>query len=261
MLIAGGTDHFVDDSAIQKSKQGVINIFGIDELRFISKDQKSLVIGASTTYSDIVKSKDVLAHLPMLVDACRLIGAMQIQSRATVGGNLATSSPVGDTLPVWLASDAIIECVSSGGTRLVPYEDFIVGYRQIDLKENEIIKAVHVPIGIGEKKQRFTKVGTRAFQSISKVMMAGSAQVSDGKIVDLRLALGAVAATPIRLKKTEKRLEGQTLSEAHLDKAGAMILEEITPIDDLRSTAEYRSEVAKNICLAFLGSLIGSPTG
>ena len=177
LIVAGCTDVFVDDKALQKKKDGIINIFGLDDLRFIRSEKNALSIGASATYSDIVNNPLVLTHLPMLVDACRLIGAMQIQSRATVGGNLATSSPVGDTLPVWLASDATIECVSLNGARLIPYEKFITGYRQVDLNPNEIIKAIHVPAAVKTKTQRFTKVGTRAFQSISKVMMAGSANV------------------------------------------------------------------------------------
>ena len=255
LIVAGCTDAMVDGSIHSAKTKGVIDLFGLAEISQIEQSENSLIIGSAVPYKTIINNEKVVSVVPMLAQACELIGALQIQARATVGGNLVTSSPVGDTLPVWLASDALVECVSTKKTRMVPYEDFIGGYRKVDLQKNEIIKAIHVPLSIKNKIQRFTKVGTRAYQSISKVMMAGSVLLKDDRLTSVRLALGAVAVTPMRCRNTEKKLEGQKWSKELLEDVEAEVLKEIHPIDDIRSTAKYRAQVAANSCKSFLESL------
>jgi len=171
----------------------------------------------------------------MLAAAAREIGGVQIQNRGTIGGNIANASPAGDTLPVLSAADAVVVLQSTGGTRRVPFTTFYTGYRQTVMRRDELIVAVEVPPIARE--QWFRKVGTRAAQAISKVVMA--AVGGD----EPRLAIGSVAPTVIRLRRTESALARR----ANIGDAQQILQQEIAPIDDLRSTAEYRRHVAANL--------------
>jgi CO/xanthine dehydrogenase FAD-binding subunit len=175
----------------------------------------------------------------MLVSAAREIGGVQIQNRGTLGGNIANGSPAGDSLPVLLAADASVVLRSAAGERRVPLVDFYVGYRQSVIRADEIIVAVEVPRTDG--KQWFRKVGTRAAQAISKIVMAGVR----GDTV--RLAIGSMAAVPLRLRRTEEALS----AGADIGRARAELDAEISPIDDLRSTERYRRRVAGKLLERF----------
>jgi CO/xanthine dehydrogenase FAD-binding subunit len=174
------------------------------------------------------------------VAAAREIGGRQIQNRGTLAGNIANASPAGDALPVLAAADATIVLASADGERRVPMTSFYTGYRQSVRHDNELIVAIDIPHIKG--KQWWRKVGTRRAQAISKVMMAGV----NGPAV--RLAVGSVAPTVLRLRKTEQALS----SGASLEQAIDVLSEEITPIDDIRSTAEYRRRVTVNLLTAFV---------
>jgi CO/xanthine dehydrogenase FAD-binding subunit len=204
-------------------------------------------LGALTTYSELIRSPLVNRKLPMLVAAARQVGGVQIQNRGTLGGNAANASPAGDTLPVLAAAEAVVELRSASGTRLVPFASFFTGYRRIAARPDELIVAFEVPEVRG--RQWFRKVGTRAAQAISKVVMAGVARPQP------RLAIGSVAATVLRLTQTEAALAaGQSIAEAQ-----RVLLTEIAPIDDLRSTAEYRRRVAANLLAEFWDMRGGRP--
>jgi CO/xanthine dehydrogenase FAD-binding subunit len=208
-------------------------------LRGIDVRKDLLRIGALTTYTEIIRSPLVRRRLPMLVAASREIGAVQIQNRGTLGGNIANGSPAGDTLPVLAAAEALVELRSIDGTRKVPFVDFYTGYRASVRRPDEIITAVEFPRVEGA--QWFRKVGTRAAQSISKVVMAG---VRSGHP---RIAFGSVAPTVVRARRTEEALAaGATLADAR-----RILQEEISPIDDIRSTAAYRCEVAARLLTQF----------
>jgi CO/xanthine dehydrogenase FAD-binding subunit len=177
--------------------------------------------------------------LPILAAAAREIGGVQIQNRGTLGGNIANGSPAGDTLPVLAVSDAVLVLASAAGERRVPFNSFYTGYRQSVLRADELILAVEVPRVSG--RQWFRKVGTRAAQAISKVVMAGIRSESP------RLALGSVAPTVVRLPLTEAALA----SGAPIRELRRTLETEIRPIDDLRSTAEYRRRVSGNLLEQF----------
>ena len=247
--IAGGTDIMVRISGeIGPVPERMIDLSRLGELEGISLEEGSLVLGARTTYTELRRSALCREHAPALVEAAATIGAAQIQNRGTLGGNIANASPAGDTLPVLLAMDAAIELGSHRGERLVPAAEFFPAYRQTALAPDELILRVMIPLRAG-RETRFRKVGTRRAQAISKVVMAVSWR-SHGPSAgwsDVRVALGSVAATPIRAAAAEAALEGARPSPETADAAAEALAAELEPIDDVRSTAEYRRMVAARI--------------
>ena len=237
--IAGCTDVYVALEFGGTPGTGYLDLTPLASLRRITTSGERLVIGALATYTELQKSRFVRARLPMLVEAARLVGGAQIQNMGTVGGNLANASPAGDTLPVFAVADADVVLAGPDGERRVPFNAFYTGYRASVRRPDELIVAVEVPPVIG--KQWFRKVGTRAAQAISKVVFAGV------RGLETRLALGSVAPTVVRLAATEKVLNGG----GSIDDALRALAGEITPIDDLRSTAEYRRGVAANLVRQF----------
>jgi CO/xanthine dehydrogenase FAD-binding subunit len=244
--IAGGTDLMVTlTGELAPPPASVVDLWAIDALRGIAIDGDALSLGALTTYSDIRRSALCREHVPALVEAAGTIGAAQIQNRGTLGGNIANASPAGDTLPVLLASDAVIVVGSERGEREVPAAEFWTGYRQTALAHDELILRIRLPIA-ADRETRFRKVGTRRAQAISKVVMA-VAWRGDGTWRDVRVALGSVAATPIRATGTEQALEGRPPTPETADRAAETLAGELAPIDDVRSTAEYRRLVAARV--------------
>jgi CO/xanthine dehydrogenase FAD-binding subunit len=237
--LAGCTDVYVSLNFGTMNQTRFMNLWRLKELSGVDRRGGRLRIGALTTYTELIRSPLVARALPMLVSAAREIGGRQIQHRGTIGGNVANASPAGDTLPVLAAADAVVELASSGGTREVPLTSFYTGYRQTVARPDELIAAFHIAPLSG--KQWFRKVGTRAAQAISKVVVAGIAGERP------RLAAGSVAPTVVRLTKTEAALAaGSSIAEAQ-----RAMLADITPIDDIRSTEEYRRRVAANLVAQF----------
>jgi xanthine dehydrogenase small subunit len=237
--LAGGTDLYVALNLGTLEGTRFLDLWALDELRQIRDADGVLSIGALASYSEIIRSRAVRAQLPMLVSAAREIGGVQIQNRGTLGGNIANGSPAGDSLPVLMAADASVVLRSTAGERRVALVDFYIGYRQSVIRPDEIITAVEVPRADGA--QWFRKVGTRAAQAISKVVMAGIR----GERV--RLAIGSVAPVPLRLHRTEEALT----NGAGIERARAELDAEIAPLDDLRSTERYRRRVAGNLLERF----------
>ncbi len=237
--LAGCTDLYVGFNAGALAERRFLNVRGLGTLRGIEVCGDVLRIGALTTYREIIQSAHVRRRLPMLAAAAREIGAVQIQNRGTLGGNIANGSPAGDTLPVLAAAEALVELRSLDWTRKVPFADFYTGYRASVRRPDELITAVEVPRVEGA--QWFRKVGTRAAQSISKVVMAGV------RAEKPRIALGSVAPTVVRARRTEDALaSGATGAEAQ-----QVLQRDISPIDDIRSTAAYRREVAARLLAQF----------
>jgi xanthine dehydrogenase small subunit len=236
--IAGCTDVYVQLEFGQTPAQRYIDVWPLDELRGIDVRDDVLVLGALTTYTDLIRSDVVNQRLPMLVSAARLVGGVQIQTRGTVGGNIANGSPAGDSLPVLAVADAVVVLRSQAEERRVPLTQFYTGYRASVLKPDELIVAVEVPRVEGG--QWFRKVGTRAAQAISKLVMAGVRSERP------RVAIGSVAPTVVRLPRTEAALATGSIEDAQ-----QVLMQEIAPIDDLRSTADYRKRVAANLLARF----------
>ena len=237
--IAGATDVYVALNFGTLDTQRFLDIWPLRELGEITRLESGIRIGALATYTAIIESPIVREALPMLVEASRQIGGVQIQNRGTLGGNIANASPAGDSLPVLAAVDAVIVLRSVDGERRVPFGEFYTGYRRTVRRGNELVVAVEVPRVDG--KQWFRKVGTRAAQAISKVVMAGVRGPST------RLSIGSVAPTVLRLRRTEAVLA----DGVSIDEAARVFQEEIQPIDDLRSTAAYRRHVAESLLRRF----------
>jgi xanthine dehydrogenase small subunit len=238
--IAGATDVYVAlNFGTLKPKQ-FLDIWALDELRTISVHEDHLVIGALTSYTALMQSHLVAERVPMLAQASRLVGGVQIQNRGTLGGNIANGSPAADGVPVLAATDAIVVLRSIDGERRVPLNSFYTGYRTSVMRPDELIVAIEIPKVEG--KQWFRKVGTRAAQAISKIVMAAVRGPT------VRIAFGSVAPTIVRVPKTEAALAGG----APIDDACAILAQEIVPIDDVRSTADYRTRVATNLLRRFM---------
>lgn len=254
-IVAGGTDLMVLMNAHMLEATDFLDIWRVDELRGITDEGATLRIGALTTYTQLIRSELIQRHAPSLVAASRTIGAIQIQNRGTIGGNIVNASPAGDSLPVLAAYDAEIELGSTRGTRRVPFNQFYTGYRQSVLEPDELVLAVRVPKLKESEVDFFCKVGTRRAQAISKTVMAAKACVNDRRINSITIAVGSVAPTVVRAPKTEHLLTGVHLTATLMEAARLMIAQEITPITDLRSTEHYRRTVTGNVLVRFLRSL------
>jgi CO/xanthine dehydrogenase FAD-binding subunit len=237
--LAGCTDVYVNLNFGTLPAKRFLDLWPLDDLRKIRLSDGALSIGAIATYTEIIRSPLVRRRLPILAAAAREIGGVQIQNRGTLGGNIANGSPAGDSLPALAVADAVLVLASAAGERRVPFNSFYTGYRQSVLRADELILAVEVRRVPG--RQWFRKVGTRAAQAISKVVMAGIRSESP------RLALGSVAPTVVRLPLTEAALA----SGAPIRELRRTLETEIRPIDDLRSTAEYRRRVSGNLLEQF----------
>ena len=237
--LAGATDLYVALNFGTLGPRRFVNLWSLRRLRQIAMRGDTLSIGALATYTAMIRSRPVRRRLPMLAQAAREVGGMQIQNRGTLGGNIANASPAGDTLPVLAAAEATVVLRSAAGERRVPFTGFYTGYRESLRRPDELITAVEV--GPVEGPQWFRKVGTRAAQAISKVVMAAVRGSPP------RIALGSVAPTVIRLSRTERALA----DGAGIDDAAAIAESEIQPIDDLRSTAGYRRRVVSNLLRRF----------
>lgn len=245
--IAGGTELMVAFASGRLSARKLVSLWGVPELRFIQATEQAFVIGAGTTFLDIRAHADVAADLPLLAKSAGWIGSIANQSRATIGGNLVNGSPAADSSPALLAYDAEIEIVSQKGKRKVPYSEFHTGYKRNALTADELLYAIHLPRRFANHRQYLRKVGTRRAMAISKVAMAATALFDGSNIREIRVAAASLAAFPTRLFRVEEALQGNAITKATMLEARNALLAEAKPIDDIRSTAEYRIRVAANL--------------
>jgi CO/xanthine dehydrogenase FAD-binding subunit len=253
--IAGGTELMVAHAAGRLPASKLVNLWGIPGLRFIETTPESIAIGAGTTFTDIRGHAAIASDLPLLRRAAAWIGSIANQSRATLGGNLVNGSPAADSSPALLVYDAVVELISVRGRRRIPYSDFHTGYKKNVLASDELLYALHVPRRFSAHRQYLRKVGTRRAMAISKVALGATALVEDGFVRELRLAAASLAAFPARLYRTEDALCGKSIDTGSKRAARAALLAEVFPIDDIRSTAEYRRRVAANLLDEFLTEL------
>ncbi len=245
--IAGGTELMVAFAAGRLEARKLVNLWGIPDLRFIETTEASIVIGACATFLDLRAHAGLAAELPLIAKSASWIGSIANQSRATLGGNLVNGSPAADSSPALLVYDAEIEMVSRRGSRRVPYAEFHTGYKHNVLAADELLYAVHLPRRFAHHRQYLRKVGTRRAMAISKVALAATALLEGNVVGEIRLAAASLAPFPARLYKTEAALLGQTITKESVQAARRALLAEAQPIDDIRSTAEYRRRVAANL--------------
>jgi CO/xanthine dehydrogenase FAD-binding subunit len=203
-----------------------------------------------------LRRHEVIAQeFPLLARAAGWIGGIANQNRGTIGGNIVNASPAADSLPALLAYDAELILASVRGERRLAYRNFHAAYKKIALVPDELVRAVCLPRRFAGYVSYTRKVGTRNAQAISKVCVAALGRLEDGKIADVRIAIGSVAPVPLRLSETERILSGQRLTAALVSLARKTAVAEIRPIDDIRSTARYRSAVASNLVAEFVEML------
>lgn len=254
-VFAGGTDLMVLLEAGKLTHQNYINIWNLQELRGINVTPTHITLGALTTYTDVQRSAVLRAEFPMLCQAASETGGLAIQNRGTLGGNIVNASPAADSPPALLAYDAELELISAQGSRWVPYLGFHTGYKQMIIRPDELLARIRLARSNEPSQQYFRKVGTRKAQAISKVCFAGIVRLDQNRIEDVRIALGSVAPVPLRCLETEANLRGNSLSEVLVEQAVAALSREVTPIDDIRSTSEYRLQVSANLLRDFLLNL------
>jgi CO/xanthine dehydrogenase FAD-binding subunit len=258
---AGGTDLMVLLEAAKLPHKNYLNIWKLSELRGLEISDSQVTLGALTTYTEIQENETLRAEFPMLCQAASETGGLAIQNRGTLGGNIVNASPAADSPPALLAYDAELELVSAKGARRIPYHSFHIGYKKMNIRSDELLRAIRLPRVTKESARGLThyyrKVGTRKAQAISKVCFAGLARMNGDQIADVRIALGSVAPIPIRCVQTESALRHQTINTETLAAAGSALSAEIAPIDDLRSTKDYRLRVSLNLLEDFLQQVAG----
>jgi len=250
--IAGGTELMVAFSAGRLNAKKLVNLWGIEDLRFVQTKPESFVVGACATFLELRAHELLGGELPLIAKASSWIGSIANQSRATIGGNLVNGSPAADSSPALLVYDAEIELISKRGSRRIPYSAFHTGYKTNAMATDELIYAIHLPRRFAGHRQYLRKVGTRRAMAISKVALAGTAVIESGAIREIRIAAASLAPFPARLYETEKAMVGSKISKDTIAGASAALLSEAKPIDDIRSTAEYRRRVGANLLEEFL---------
>jgi CO/xanthine dehydrogenase FAD-binding subunit len=250
--LAGATDLMVYLEAGFLKECTFLNLQELSELKPPLVLNGSLTLGALTTYRDIRVSA-VKAHFPMLASAARKVGSLAIQSRGTWAGNIANASPAADGVPALMAYDAEVELTSKIGNRRLPLSEFYRGYKEMNRRPDELITAIHLPLPHSSWREYYRKVGTRRFQAISKILLAGRILLDAGGVVtDIRLVFASVAPYTLRARQTEALIRGRPLTPDLINEAAAAIQDEIHPIDDIRSTEAYRRQVTSNLLRDFL---------
>lgn len=242
--LSGGTDVF--PALVDRSPVPLLDLSRIAGLRGVTRSENDVVFGAATTWTDIIRA-DLPPAFDALKQAAAQVGSIQIQNRATVGGNLCNASPAADGVPPLLALDAAVELASAHGKRVLPLGDFLRGNRSTARAPDELLVAIRVPRDIETAPSAFTKLGARKYLVISIVMIAAIVDVQDGMIRRARVAVGAASAVARRLRALEDRLVG---CAAKTDFAGMIStddLADLSPIDDVRATAAYRLEAARTL--------------
>jgi carbon-monoxide dehydrogenase medium subunit len=242
-VIGGGTDLLVKMKMGELHPEILINLSRIPALRYLI-EEKGFRLGALTSFRDLERSRVVKEKCTALFEAARSVSSVQIKTMGTVGGNLCHGSPAADSAPPLIVLGGKVKLVENGSERILPVEDFFVGPGQTVLSPKEILVEIWIPESAVGTGSSFLKMG-RVAADLSKVSVA-VAMVREGDVCkDCRIALGAVAKTPLRAKKGEEILKGRKVTEALIEKTGEQVSLEIQPITDPRSTAWYRKEVAQ----------------
>lgn len=255
---AGGTDLMVLLEAGKLAHKNYLNIWNLAELRGIDTANEYISLGALTTYTEVQNDPTLRAEFPMLCQAASETGGLAIQNRGTLGGNIVNASPAADSPPALLAYNAEVELLSVRGSRWVPYKTFHLGYKETVMQPDELLARIRLPRLWPDAIHYYRKVGTRKAQAISKICLAATARMNEGIVDMIRIALGSVAPVPLRCVKTEEVLQGAKLDDRAIAKARETLSKEIVPIDDIRSTRDYRLRVSLNVLENFLRQLTAS---
>ncbi|MBN1277581.1 MAG: xanthine dehydrogenase family protein subunit M [Deltaproteobacteria bacterium] len=258
-MFAGGTDLLVKLRSGQFDSDDLVSLERIDELKGVEDYGDEVFIGACTTHSALIADPVIQMHFPVLVKALRVLGSPQIRNMGTIGGNIVTASPAGDTLPPLYLLEADLELKTKDSSRLVGIKDFIKGPGRNDLAPGEILARVRLRKCPAYNLQHYEKVGQRNSLAISIVSLAAVLNVSDkGIITEVRFSWGSAGPTVITCKEAEAVLAGRPVSNESLEKAARLARKAVKPIADVRASAEYRRQVSGNLILRIQGLLNGS---
>jgi carbon-monoxide dehydrogenase medium subunit len=251
--LAGGTDFMVAWNAGEANGRTILDLSRLAPWKRIAETKTGVRIGALVTHRELQIHPLVRKRLPLLVEACATIGGGQIQARGTLGGNIANASPAGDTFPPLAVYEARVRLRTAAESRTLRLLDVFTGVKKTALAHGELIDSIEIDFPRRPARQSFRKVGTRAASAISKTVAAGLLWLSaDGRIQELRFALGSMAPTVRRLASVESLLAGKKPTARLVEEAAALLENDVSPIDDLRSTRAYRLEVSRNLLRAFL---------
>lgn len=242
-ILAGGTDLLVKMKARQIEPKHIINIKRIEGLRYIVEEGGKIKIGALATWRDIEKTKHIAKKIPALFDAVSVMGSVQVRSMATIAGNLCNASPAADSAPPLLVHGAVVRVSSIRGTREIPLDQFFISPGRTALMPDEMVVEVEVPLPSEGSSSAFLKL-SRTAMDLAKASAAAYLKIKDGIIVDAKIALGSVAPRPVRSLSAEKELVGRSATEDIFSLASKQVIRDISPIDDIRSTASYRKKVS-----------------
>ncbi len=253
--LAGGTDFMVLWNMGALNGKTVIDLSRVGQWRGIEAGKMGVRVGSLVTHAELQRHPVIRREFPLLVEACSQIGAVAIQNRGTLGGNIANASPAADTFPPLAVYEALVRAASARERRAIPFLEVFAGPKKTRLRPGELIESIELPyVRPRPSRAYFRKVGARAAQALSKTVAAGLLWLSPDRktVAASRFALGSVAPTIRRMKKAEGYLRGRAISAATIRRAAELAGEEIAPIDDVRSTAAYRFAVSKNLFKEFL---------
>ncbi|MDX8527131.1 xanthine dehydrogenase family protein subunit M [Mesorhizobium sp. MSK_1335] len=258
-ILAGGTD-FYPAQGTKPFRDNILDINGLAALRGIEETDDHWRIGARTTWTDIVRHP-----LPVAFDAlkaaAREVGSVQIQNVASVAGNLCNASPAADGVPALLVLDADVELRSAKVVRHLPLGAFILGNRHTALQPGEMVAAIRVPKPSAVGASAFVKLGARRYLVISIAMAAARLVVENGVVADVAIAVGSCSAVARRLAGVEAALRGRSVDAALADAVLSAPIDELSPIADVRGSAEYREHAAREIVVRAVRAAIGPGEG
>jgi CO/xanthine dehydrogenase FAD-binding subunit len=242
--IAGGTDLllFLRDGTIRA--RHLVDVTGIDEMRGISLEDGEIRIGAATPLSEVAASELIAEMAPALAEAVSQIGSAQTRNQGTIGGNICNASPAADSAPPLLVLDARLDVSSKAGGRTIPVGELFAGPKVNSLERGELVKAIRIPEPTEGSGASFQKLGRRRGSTLSVVNAAAYVKLDGGRCSAARLALGAIATTPIRVTPAEGLLVGREPTEAVIEAAASACRECVSPVDDIRGSAGYRRDMS-----------------
>lgn len=238
--LAGGTNLIVDIRSKRENPDLVVGLGKLDELRGLVNDGDRIEIGARTTVTDLLNSSDIFASAPSLVDSAKAFAGQMVRNTATVGGNIACGSPAADLVPPLMSLDAEVTLVNKSGSRTIALDDYYLGYKQDARQPDELITKISWDRLPKNSVNSFYKLARRKGDAITITGLAISLTVANGVCERARIALGAVAPVVMRAKKAEALLNNQKLTPALINAAAKQAVEDSSPIDDVRASAEYR---------------------
>ncbi|MBN1682485.1 xanthine dehydrogenase family protein subunit M [Candidatus Bathyarchaeota archaeon] len=241
--IAGGTDLIPLYREVQCEKTNLIDLSLINELNGITESLNCIVIGSTTTHTQILSNNLVAKHVSALHDSCSVLGSVQIRNRGTIGGNICNASPAADTAPPLLVHNAEVNISNQNNNRWIPLEELFKGPKLTVLQPDELLLKIKIPID-SDSASAFKRLGRRKGFTLSIVNAAAFVKREEGLIQNIRLSIGSVAPTPLRIKKVEEEFLGIEMSKRVLDEIGQACSDQVKPIDDIRGTAEYRRDMS-----------------